>query len=909
MATSTINGVTYKWTDPSNGQDTPAGVGNPTVVANAIPAPTPTPAVTVPKATAPANAQVSTYQILDVASMGKYQANQYTRQADGSVLLNAGVTPIAGTVKTITPAPAVIPKVEAAPVIKTEAPVVATPATDIKFIAALNKNTPEAIASKQSIINLSKKPFSSWNDTDKANWNYATGNSPYPKTATGGTTSIVNVPTVIPAEATTSAKNQTAEEIRAEAAKTAEADATGRFGQARNLTLETSNANTLHAFLTSQTAGGKTLISTITDADWFGLVNAMTYGGYSKEDIANTLYAKATGKTVPFDLTQPRDSQIKVEEKLPDGATGDGGVSDTPAAPEVATVTGNIDPVKLIETIQAGVDSINKLIEDERAAFDLSSAELGNQLGTVMPLIQGEQVYQEARKNVALQRLVDEKTALVESGNLQMKVYEYTKQLRDDQKEALASILDVYLQNGTPITDEMASQYSELTGVDATTIKDAFTVAATNYVKKQNTTQDMTMLQAGFNYVATPAERDNLKAKGYNIVELAGRTYAKAPTADKVDFGKIGTDEDGNDIMGFINTTTKVTTPVNASDSTSYFTDATGASWNVAGWALDDTAKAASMQAAADKIGLVTEDNIAQKVAQFTPGLTPEMVKTASATSGVTWEAIMAMALQESLGGTSNVAKKNNNYAGITFNNQEWIKDYNGTIGTARPAAEGGNYVKFATPQDGLNAMAALQATYGQVNPETTTSKKANDWATLINSGKAKLSDVPDKLKSKVAEAMASNPAKIDPATQTALTKNIDLVDKILTEDSLNAVVGSWSPQRKITTFFSSLGGGAQTAIADVQKLISNESLQALIAAKAGGATFGALSDREMDILSSSATSLASFAIKDNNGKVIGYDANQTEFRNELTRLKTSYQNLLNANGGSLPNDSLGLGI
>jgi len=32
MATNIINGKTYQWTDPATGQDTPVGVGNPTVV-------------------------------------------------------------------------------------------------------------------------------------------------------------------------------------------------------------------------------------------------------------------------------------------------------------------------------------------------------------------------------------------------------------------------------------------------------------------------------------------------------------------------------------------------------------------------------------------------------------------------------------------------------------------------------------------------------------------------------------------------------------------------------------------------------------------------------------------------------------------------------------------------------------
>lgn len=51
------------------------------------------------------------FQILDLASMAKYKPTDYSRQADGSVILNAGVTPIAGTYK---PAPVIPSQLPAA---------------------------------------------------------------------------------------------------------------------------------------------------------------------------------------------------------------------------------------------------------------------------------------------------------------------------------------------------------------------------------------------------------------------------------------------------------------------------------------------------------------------------------------------------------------------------------------------------------------------------------------------------------------------------------------------------------------------------------------------------------------------------------------------------------------------------
>jgi len=38
------------------------------------------------------------------------------------------------------------------------------------------------------------------------------------------------------------------------------------------------------------------------------------------------------------------------------------------------------------------------------------------------------------------------------------------------------------------------------------------------------------LLKEGYIYIKTPAERDALRNKGYEIIEIAGRTYGKKPT-------------------------------------------------------------------------------------------------------------------------------------------------------------------------------------------------------------------------------------------------------------------------------------------------------------------------------------------------------------------------------------------
>jgi hypothetical protein len=190
------------------------------------------------------------------------------------------------------------------------------------------------------------------------------------------------------------------------------------------------------------------------------------------------------------------------------------------------------------------------------------------------------------------------------------------------------------------------------------------------------------------------------------------------------------TDANGNPLL-FNPTTGEYKNVIGTSTSDLYFTDANGDNWNIAGWATDQT-KPQQMDKIAKEIGKLTEENLNEKVKEFTPGLTADMIKEASAKSGVSWEAIMTMAVQESLGGTSNVAKKNNNFGGLTWSSDtQWKEEpYNGTKGTEKP--EGGNYTKFPTKQQGLNAMANLMAQYGRITDVEKT-EPLSDFETAQN--------------------------------------------------------------------------------------------------------------------------------------------------------------------------------
>lgn len=129
------------------------------------------------------------------------------------------------------------------------------------------------------------------------------------------------------------------------------------------------------------------------------------------------------------------------------------------------------------------------------------------------------------------------------------------------------------------------------------------------------------------------------------------------------------------------------------------------------------------------------------------------------------------------------------------------------------------------------------------------------------------------------------------------------------------AVAGSFVPV--VGNLFGALGGAvaggvagyatspqfsgkAASYIGDVELLTSKETIDSLIQAKAQGATFGALSDSEQKMLRDSATKINNWAIKNGDGKVVGYDIDEESFINELNRLKTLAQKGIAKAGGNV---------
>jgi len=369
-----------------------------------------------------------------------------------------------------------------------------------------------------------------------------------------------------------------------------------------------------------------------------------------------------------------------------------------------------------------------------------------------------------------------------------------------------------------------------------------------------------------------------------------------------------------------------LTSPNQVSESDTYFTDANGISWNIEGWATDQ-GKAASMQKASDDIGKVTDENIDAKVKQFTPGLTADMIRETSAKTGVSWEALMAMVVQESTGGNSPVAKKNNNFAGLTWSKgTQWQNaPYNGVKGTGRGGIDGitglpesGNYTRFPTPQAGLNAMGALMAQKGTVIPQgTQTDSEVQGYLNRVNSGDLTddqaLKQITESKKKALIIALSTAPKETDTESTTNDKQKITTIDGILNSGSLNDIVGRGFAD----TDWGSLNVGRQfgdywDVLGNMKNVTDQLTLDKLIEAKKAGATFGALSNVELQMLSNAATAINNFAMyrepgvfggvtpNSNEGKntLVGYRSSEKEFKKQLNIIKQFYQTAIERKGG-----------
>lgn len=365
--------------------------------------------------------------------------------------------------------------------------------------------------------------------------------------------------------------------------------------------------------------------------------------------------------------------------------------------------------------------------------------------------------------------------------------------------------------------------------------------------------------------------------------------YLSAPETDVDGNWSIFEDNEGN-TMVFDKNTGIIKPYTSTSDiSSDYFTDANGTNWNITGWATDED-KVQKMQSISDRIGKVTDENLEAKVREFAPALTADMIRETSAKTGVSWEALLTMVNQESVGGTSNVARNNNNYAGLTWSeNTQWKQSpYNGTKGTARPSAEGGNYIKFPTPQAGLDAMGALMAQYGTVIPkEQQVDSEVQSFVQLVNNKtytpKQAIEEIDPKKKTQLISELAKTAPAIDEQSKFLATRAEDLQKHEGLDESVGYGLG-----RKALSPLN--WAKKDDFIGKVQQMVDILTLNKLIEVKGQGATFGALSDSERAVIERAATPINQWVVKDKNGVVTGYKISESKFKEELKRIEAEYK-------------------
>lgn len=112
---------------------------------------------------------------------------------------------------------------------------------------------------------------------------------------------------------------------------------------------------------------------------------------------------------------------------------------------------------------------------------------------------------------------------------------------------------------------------------------------------------------------------------------------------------------------------------------------------------------------------------------------------------------------------------------------------------------------------------------------------------------------------------------------------NIDLITGLTSNRKLNSAVGPNAFAR--ASFTNLITGGKSDVIATIEQLRSQLTLDSLINAKAKGATFGALSEGELKVLSQSASQLGTWAIKDPQGNVKGYKTSESSFKKEMDKI------------------------
>lgn len=144
-----------------------------------------------------------------------------------------------------------------------------------------------------------------------------------------------------------------------------------------------------------------------------------------------------------------------------------------------------------------------------------------------------------------------------------------------------------------------------------------------------------------------------------------------------------------------------------------------------------------------------------------------------------------------------------------------------------------------------------------------------------------------------------------DPLLQAQAVQTVSQVDEVLNNRALRTAVGTTPLARGsggfgsflksftvagapngLNAVWNRLTGSQQRFIAGVNQVTQQLTLDKLIQSKSAGATFGSLTEGEKKTLAESASKVNSWAIKDDEDRVIGYDIDEATFSKEMDTIK-----------------------
>src|SRR3990167_7151590 len=140
-------------------------------------------------------------------------------------------------------------------------------------------------------------------------------------------------------------------------------------------------------------------------------------------------------------------------------------------------------------------------------------------------------------------------------------------------------------------------------------------------------------------------------------------------------------------------------------------------------------------------------------------------------------------------------------------------------------------------------------------------------------------------------------------AVAESLTRTTNNINDLINSDGLRGSVGVYGVGR-FTPFTADKAERADF-VAGVEQLVSQQTLDSLLNLKAQGGTLGALSDSERTMLENSASKINSWKIKDDTGKVTGYEISEDLFKKELNNLKNITNSALARASGTTSIDSI----